>query len=225
MAETFGKVARALAAHDDLHSTLDRIVNLAVEHLDACEHAGITEIERGNVTSPAASGEIPRTVDRIQAETGEGPCVDAIKEHEVFQTGDLKSEDRWPKFSSRAHSETGIQSILSLRLFVDEDTMGALNLYSTAPDAFDETDVALGSVFAAHAAIALSSRRREDSLEQKAQSRDVIGRAKGILMARSGVSDEDAFEMLKSASQRMNVKLRDVARQVATPNPRPEPPP
>ncbi len=226
VAETFGEVARALAAHDDLETTLDKIVRLAVENLDACEHAGITRVQKREITSPASTGDIPRIVDRIQSETGEGPCVDAIKEHEVFQTGHLDGEHRWPSFSARAHQETGIRSILSLRLFIEEDTMGALNLYSTVPDAFDDTDVALGSVFAVHAAVAMSASRREQTLEDKAESRDVIGRAKGILMARSGVDDAQAFEMLKSASQRMNLKLRDVAQRIAEQKPQepPEPP-
>ena len=223
VAETFASVARALAEHhDDLQSALDKIVHLAVENLDACEFAGISLLEKGKITSPASSNDIPRRVDELQTETGEGPCIDAIKEHEVFQTGNLRNEKRWPQFSDRAHEETGICSIVSIRLFVEEDTMGALNLYSTAPDAFDDSDVALGSVFAVHASVAMSTARREQGLEQKAQSRDVIGRAKGILMARSGVTDAEAFEMLKRASQRMNVKLRDIAERIAEQRP-PEP--
>ncbi len=92
--------------------------------------------------------------------------------------------------------------------------MGALNLYSTSPDAFDEADVALASVFAAHAAVAMSAARREENLERKADSRDLIGRAKGILMARSNLDDEQAFQLLRRASQRLNVKLIKVAEQV-----------
>lgn len=214
VAEMFGEVARVLAAHDDMQATLERIVNLAAEHLESCEYAGVSFVEGTEISSPASSNEVPRILDRIQSETGEGPCIDAIKEHEVFQTGDLAAEGRWPQFSKRAFDETGVRSVLSLRLFVEHDTMGALNLYATAPDAFDEADVALGSVFAVHAAVAMASARREEGLERKAEGREAIGRAKGIIMARSGVTEERAFEMLKAASQRLNVKLRDVAKQV-----------
>ncbi len=216
VAETFAEVARALSAHLDLRSTLDKIVHLAVEHLEACEHAGISLVEERTITSPASSSEIPRVVDRIQSETDQGPCIDAIKEHTVFETGDLREEDRWPEFSQRAYEEAGIVSVLSLRLFVGESTLGALNLYSSAEHAFDETDVALGSIFAVHAAVAMQAAHHDESLEQKVRSRDVIGQAKGILMARSGVSEDRAFEMLKTASQRMNVKLRDVAEHIAS---------
>ncbi len=225
VAETFATVARALAEYrDDVQGGLDKIVRLAVENLDACEFAGISLVEKRKITSPASSNDIPRRVDEIQSETDEGPCIDAIKEHEVFQTGDLKNEKRWPQFSTRAHAETGVTSIVSIRLFLEEDTMGALNLYSTAPDAFDDSDVALGTVFAVHASVAMSAARQQESLERKAETRDVIGRAKGILMARSGASDDDAFAMLKAASQRMNVKLRVIAEQIVEQKPPPEPP-
>jgi GAF domain-containing protein len=213
VAEMFAEIARSLVA-DDVASTLHRIVTLAVEHLDHCEYAGITVVEGGKITSPASSNGIPRIIDAIQAEVGEGPCVDAVREHAVFQTGHLAEEQRWPAFANRA-SKTGVQSILSVRLFRDETTFGSLNLYSTAPDAFDDTDVALGSVFAAHAGVALASARHEHDLERKAATRDIIGQAKGILRARSGVSDEEAFQQLRRASQRLNVKLVDVAEQVA----------
>lgn len=225
VAKTFATVARTLAeGHDDLQSALDKIVHLAVDSLEACEFAGISLVEKGKITSSASSNDIPRRVDEIQSEVGEGPCIDAIKEHEVFQTGELKNESRWPEFSERAHRETGVCSIVAVRLFVEGDTIGALNLYSSAPDAFDDSDVALATVFAVHASVAMLAARRAAALEQKAESRDLIGRAKGILMARSGASDEEAFAMLRNASQRMNVKVRDIAQQLVEQKPVPEPP-
>jgi transcriptional regulator with GAF, ATPase, and Fis domain len=222
VAEIFGEVARALADDNDVQTTLDKIVHLAVDTLDACEFAGISFVEGRTITSPASSNEMPRIVDQIQSEVDEGPCIDAIKEHEIFQTGDLTTENRWPRFSNRAYEEAGVRSILSIRLFVKEDTMGSLNLYSTRTDAFDDTDVALGSVFAVHAAVAMSSAQHSADLERKAASRDLIGRAKGILMARQHISDEQAFDMLRRASQRLNIKLAIVAEGVASST---EPPP
>jgi transcriptional regulator with GAF, ATPase, and Fis domain len=224
VAQVFAAVASTLAEeHDDMTKALDKIVNLAVEHLDACEFAGISLVEHRRITSPASSNDLPKKLDEIQSDTGEGPCIDAIKDHEVFQTGDLEHEARWPNFSSRGHRETGVSSILSIRLFVEEDTMGALNLYSSRRNAFDDSDVALATVFAVHASVAMSAARRQEGLEKKAESRDVIGRAKGILMARSGVSDDEAFAMLKGASQRMNVKLRDIAETITEQKPMPSP--
>jgi GAF domain-containing protein len=217
LATSFGEIARTLVAEEDAHATLRRIVRLAVDTVDACEHCGISIVEGRSIGSPAASDAIPAIVDKLQSETGEGPCIDAIKDHEVFQTGRLSHEARWPKFAHRASQESGVESILSFRLFIDEDTLGSLNLYSSHPDAFDQHDVAFGAVFAAHAAVAWSTARVIDNLRKGMQTRELIGEAVGILMARQDLSETEAFDVLKRASQRLNVKLRLIAEGVVHP--------
>ena len=210
-ADAFAEMARALLAEDDVQHTLQKICDLAVETIDGCDHAGISFLKGSKVDTPAASDDVPRHVDRIQYEVGEGPCLDAIREHEVFETGDLGREHRWPKFASRAQRETGITSMMCFRLFVEGDTLGALNLHSKAANAFGQESRTVGLVFAAHAAIALSSAIHDEQMEEALQSRDLIGQAKGILMAREGITADQAFDILRRASQRLNVKLRDVA--------------
>jgi transcriptional regulator with GAF, ATPase, and Fis domain len=210
-AETFADVARALLGQVDVQHTLQKIVDLAVETIEGCDHAGISFLKGGTGWTPAATDSVPPAVDAIQYETGEGPCLSAIREHDVFESPDLRLERRWPEFAARAERETGISSMLAFRLFVAGDTLGALNLYSKTVDAFDERSHTVGLVFAAHAAIALSTAIHSEQMDEALQSRDLIGQAKGILMAREGVTADEAFDMLRRASQRLNVKLREVA--------------
>lgn len=214
LAETFAHVARNLLAEPDVNLTLDRICKLAVVTVAGCEAAGVSMISGRRISPVTTTDELPRKLDDLQTEVGQGPSVDAIREQEIFITGSLSDEPRWPEFSSRAHEETGVQSVLSLRLFVSGDTMGTLNFYSRESDAFDDRDVAVASVFAAHAAVALRSAQHDEDLEAMAVSRDVIGMAKGIVMAQQWVSEAEAFDILRRASQRMNVKLRVLAQQV-----------
>ena len=216
LAQTFSQIARILIAEADPQATLQRIVSLAVKTIESCEHAGISVVEGKIVTSPASSDEVPAIVDRIQSETGEGPCVDAIREHQVFQTGNLSEERRWPMFTRRAIAESGIESVLSLRLFANE-TMGSLNLYSTQIDAFDDRDVAVATVFAAHAAVAWSTSQAIENLKVGLVTRQLVGQAVGLLMVRQNMSDSDALDALKRASQRLNIKLREVAERIVYP--------
>ncbi len=211
LAETFAEVARVLLAEEDAEATMNRISRLAVETIEGCDHAGITLVEGRKVTTAGASDDVPTTVDAIQYETDDGPCLNAIREHVSIKSDDLLTERRWPRFSHRAAQETGVRSMLSFRLFVEEDTMGALNLYSKQQAAFDDEALAIGSVFATHAAVALSSARHDEHMQAAVQGRDLIGQAKGILMAQQGVSADEAFEILRRASQRTNSKLREVA--------------
>jgi GAF domain-containing protein len=222
LAQTFSQIARILIAEADPQATLQRIVSLAVKTIESCEHAGISVVEGKIVTSPASSDEVPAIVDRIQSETGEGPCVDAIREHQVFQTGKLSEERRWPMFTRRAIAESGIESVLSLRLFANE-TMGSLNLYSTQIDAFDDRDVAVATVFAAHAAVAWSTSQAIENLKVGLVTRQLVGQAVGLLMVRQNMSDSDALDALKRASQRLNIKLRQVAERIVYPEDGPSP--
>ena len=218
LAALFGAVSLTLMAEDGLDEVLARIAELAVETIPNCEHCGVMLMEGGDVRSAAVSDQVPRAVDAIQIETGEGPCLEAMEAHEVFEIADMRDEARWPVFASRAATETPVRSMLSFRLYDDRRTVGALNLFAKELKAFDESDHQVGGVFAAYAALALTNAREVDGLRQGLESRTVIATAKGMLMAREGVTDEEAFAILRRASQRMNVKLREVAQRVVEGN-------
>jgi transcriptional regulator with GAF, ATPase, and Fis domain len=218
VAEGLADVARRLEREASPPDTWRRIVELTVQHMPACESAAISMIySGGRIDTPAATDEAARAVDRIQYETGQGPCLDAIREHESFMTADLAHEGRWPQFAAHAAQETGIHSMLGFRLFVQEETLGALNLYSRQTEAFDEGDRAIGALFAAHAALAMSNaqeRNTRKGLEDAHEGSRVIGLAIGMLMEQRQVDRETAFSILSGASQRANLKLRELAERL-----------
>lgn len=215
LAEALGDIARALLAQQDVEDTLTRIVTEALRLIEPAEHAGIDLVRRHRIEAIAPSSRIARRVDEIQVEVDQGPCLDALRNHEVYRTGNLPAETRWPDFAARANAETGVVSIMGFRLWVEQDTLGALDLYSTQPDAFDDDTEAVGSVLAAHAAIAWSTARTRQQLEEALRTRDLIGQAKGILMREHGIGADRAFDLLAEASQRANIKVRDLARRLS----------
>ena len=215
LATTFARVARTMLADErNLDTILREIVAVAVAEIDACESAGIELVEKRVVRPVVASSEVARRISEVQNEVGEGPCLSAIEEHETFRTDDLETDDRWPAFAARARTDTDVRSIIGFRLFAEEDTMGALNLYSSKPNAFNEHASAIGSILAAHAAIAMSWAREREYMQAAVQNRDVIGQAKGLLMARKHITGDAAFELLRDASQRLNVKVHRLAEQL-----------
>src|SRR5829696_4548158 len=154
LAVQFAAVARALEAQPSVEATLQRVVDIARAIVPGCHHAGVTVLRRGRPETPAATDDVSAQVDQIQYETGEGPCLSAIVEHHTFRTVDLAAETRWPKFAGPAVLRTGVRSVLAYRLFTEQDTFGALNLYSRQVDAFDDDVVPVGMILAAHAALA-----------------------------------------------------------------------
>src|SRR6185437_15011742 len=178
LASQFAAVARALAAEETVAETLQRLVEIARATVPGCHHAGVTVLRRGRPETPAATDDVSGAVDRVQYETGEGPCLSAILEQPTYRTGDLAAETRWPKFSRPAVERTGVHSVLAYRLFTEADTLGALNLYSRERDAFDDEAEAIGTILAAHAALALARAREREQisgLEQAVASNRSIG--------------------------------------------------
>ena len=216
LAQRFSDLARTLLAEDTVGATLDRMTTLAVAAVGPCELATITLAGDHRLTTPAGSSELAIHIDELQAEVGQGPCLDAMREHRVLVVDDLQSDARWPLFSAAA-ARLGVRSVMGFRLYVGEQTLGALNLYSSQPAAFhgDDTARQTASIFASHAAIALFTAQSQASLETALQTRDVIGQAKGILMARHGLTADQAFERLREASQVQNRTLRSIAAQIA----------
>ena len=107
--------------------------------------------------------------------------------------------------------EVGVVCIVSYRLFTTEDTLGAMNLYSLRPDAFDADDISNGEALAAHVGVALAASQNVENLELAITNRTAIGRAEGILMERFGIPPDQAFAVLRRVSQSRNVKLNRVA--------------
>jgi GAF domain-containing protein len=217
LAEAFAEISRVLLAEPDVQRTLDKMCVLLVETVDGCDHAVVTLVTDHDLESAAASDAVGPAVDAIQLEVDDGPCVEAIKEHHTVVTDDLTTEMRWPRFSRRAVEATGVRSMLAFRMFLAADTLGSLNLYSKHPQAFTEESLAVGTIFAAHASVALrAARTREDltRLREVVEARELVGQARGILIGRQGISSQAAMDILCRGAERLKIELRELARRV-----------
>lgn len=209
-----------LLSEETLESTLARVVRLACAGVQGCDAVGVTLVEDSKPTTAAATDDFALEIDQHQYDSGEGPCLDAYRTGEMHEIEDASQEKRWPGYVSRALEE-GLGSSLSYPLSVRNQTLGALNIYSKKPNAFDDESRVVASQFAAQAAVTLanaqlyaSTQRLVNNLTEALKSRERIGQAKGILMAQQNLSDEEAFEMLVKLSQTSNVKLREIAQKI-----------
>jgi GAF domain-containing protein len=149
-------------------------------------------------------------VDELQNRVGEGPCLDAIWREPMVRVDDMVTEHRWPHFVAEV-ADLGVGSMLCFRLFVGEDSLGALNLYAHTPCAFDADAEAVGLIFASHASVALVGAQQQQRLRSAMDHRDLVGQAKGILMERYRLTADQAFAALVQVSSTSNRKLIDIA--------------
>ena len=214
LAAAFAGFARSVQQQQDLDATYAEIVRASVELIPGCDDGSISVVAgRKTVWSTAASSGLSGAVDRLQESTGQGPCLDAAYEHETVRVADMATETRWPIFAPLALA-AGAAGMLSCQLYVEGDDLGALNLFSRTAGGLDEESEHIALMFAAHAAVAYATARQQDSAARTVATRQLIGRAEGILMERHRVTGEQAFMMLVRVSQHRNTKLRAVAERL-----------
>ena len=213
LAHRMADLARSLRRDRSLESVLAEVTSAAVELIPGVDTAGILLVKRGGFDSLAVTSELPHQLDILQMTFDEGPCVQAALADTVIRTDDFRDETRWPQYSP-AVVDIGVLSGMSFKLYTADRTAGALNLFGFQPRRWDVEAESVGTILAAHAAAAIVATQEEGQLNAALLSRDRIGQAKGIIMARFGVDSVRSFEMLRQLSQENNTKLIDVAQRV-----------
>jgi GAF domain-containing protein len=214
------KLSRVVVAETPLNDILCDVVEIAKEAISGCDHCGVSIVSNRisvMATTAVATDGTTFSIDSLQYDLDEGPCLTALRTSEVISVPSFAEEARFPRFKTAA-LKAGMRSSLSFPLVVRDRCIGALNLYSTNVDAFDESSMNIGLRLADQASIALANAQSHEEavnavehLTTALDRRGVIERAKGILMATRRINDDAAFDILRKSSQFQNRKLFDVA--------------
>lgn len=218
LAAVYARMSGLLLSQETVQTMVELVTDLATRAIAGATGCAVSLMDdRGRRTTTASTDPVVAEADDVQYELDEGPCMTAWREQTVVRVDDTASESRWPHWSRQVQG-LGVRSALSAPLHAGGVPLGAMKVYSDRRGAFDETDEQMMVRFAAQAAIALANmqsldaaRQLSEGLKEALTTRDVIATAKGVLMAHDGVDEQTAFAMLVSASQRENVKVRDVA--------------
>ncbi|MFF8591607.1 GAF and ANTAR domain-containing protein [Streptomyces sp. NPDC015220] len=210
LAEALTMAARQLHDTDTPDKTMHAAVRLAVRLLPGAEHAGISVVERdGRRRTVAWTDEVVRTAEGSGADRAQAPYWDRLWHAPVVRVADSEQED-----GGGPLAEAGLRSALALRLRAEKRRLTVLTAYAGKPRAFDPDATRIGRLFTAHVSLALDSATVREQLTEAMRTRDLIGQATGILMERLDIDAAQAFDSLVRASQRENVKLRDLARRI-----------
>ncbi|MCA2312453.1 GAF and ANTAR domain-containing protein [Mycobacterium intracellulare subsp. chimaera] len=225
-AEAVAGLRDVFAAEEPLSDVLARVAQAGVRAIPDADAVSITVISSGSACSTPAASTDERLIalDRVQQESGRGPCIQAAQGRRPVRVETAAVEgDRWPEFAEKA-KKLGVRACLSAPLLVDDgepEFVGSLNVYSYTASAFDPFDEGLIRLYTVTAGQAITNARRWQktrdtvgSLERALNSRAEIDQAKGALMAIHGCTADEAFERLVSGSQDQNVKLHEVAHQL-----------
>jgi GAF domain-containing protein len=217
--ESLRALTRFFVNDGTLGDTLLRVSEMACL-ITPARYAGITMMVEGKPHTGVFTDPEAPEIDQAQYRTGEGPCLYATRDQKIYRIDETADDPRWPEFA-RAALAHGIHATLSVPLTARGESLGALNLYAESPHSFTEVHERSVAAFADQASIALANaqvywdaRELSENLSQAIKTREIISQAVGILMAAGGRSADDAFQVLASASQRENRKVREIAEEI-----------
>ncbi|MFL6164462.1 MAG: ANTAR domain-containing protein [Jatrophihabitantaceae bacterium] len=202
------------------------MVDLAVKSIEGCRYATASVLRGRQSHLLGSSDKVGEQLEQLQNELREGPTLDTARLDRDMLSGGLTGESRWPRFAALAARATDVRSVLAFRLAGAHPSV--LTLYSSEPAGFSGEASETATIFAAQAATLVALLAAQDhsaNLETALQSSREIGMALGILMAHRKVTAEAAFDLLRTASQNLHRKLRDVASEVMETGTLPDVPP
>jgi GAF domain-containing protein len=216
------ELSRVVLVDRTLDEVLTDVTRIAAQGIPGAEATSITLLRDEKAFTVAHHGEMALAADELQYAHGYGPCMDAGRGGVLLRVDDMRTEERWPDYVAHVVRSTPVRSSLSVPLPYQGTSIGALNNYSTQPAAFASPDsLRAGLEVAEVVAVAVANADAHHQLSEQTrnmrvamESRAVIEQAKGVLMAQRHVDAEQAFEILREASQRYNRKLRDIARGI-----------
>jgi GAF domain-containing protein len=216
----FAQLSRIMLTTQSVDSTLRRIAELARDTVSGAVDVSVTLLEAGRPATVVFTGELATYLDERQYEAGFGPCVEAALTGATITIPDTSDGAVHSDFA-RAAFRHGVTHVVSVGLTVERRCIGALNVYGAGGGGFDDEAVGVATAFAGYAAIAAANANIHAStatlarnLERALDSRAIIDQAKGVLMARHGLTPAAAFDLLSEQSQHSNRKLRELAEEV-----------
>jgi GAF domain-containing protein len=169
----------------------------------------------------ASSDRRAALLEELQAEHGEGPCVDAFDDKQPVAADDLGHEDRWPAFAPAAARQ--LLAVLASPIPYSDQAVGVVAVFAADPHRWTEAEqeaivafTDLVALLILNAMQASERGRLAGELQVALDSRVVIEQAKGVLVGRHGLTTRQAFERLRRQARDQRRPLTEVARGVVS---------
>ena len=219
---TLVELADTLVEDFDVVDLLSHLVDRSVEVLDVTAAGVMLAPPSGALQVVASSSEAMRVLELYELQADQGPCLDCYASGEAVVNVNLAAADSlWPQFAPQA-VDAGFRSVHALPLRLRGLTIGALNLFRADEGALGATEVTAVQGLADIATIAIiqhrvtiDAQKLNSQLSEALNSRITIEQAKGKISQAANVDMDRAFQMLRRHARSHNLRLSDLATDVA----------
>lgn len=213
---TIREIGKAITSDLYLEDILKLIVTLTANVMNAkiCSLWLLDDKEKGlRIRATQAMSE--EYLKERKLMVGEGIVGLVAKEKKPIIILDVLKDTRY-KEKTLARKEK-LTSMLSVPMMVKNRVIGVINCYTTTLYEFSESDIDLLTAVANQAAVAIENTEllvKTKIIQEELEARKKIEKAKGILMRQKGLSEEQAYELLRKASMNKRLTMKDVAEAI-----------
>lgn len=146
---------------------------------------------------------------------GESISGAAVERKQPVTVLDVREEKGY-RHPEMAKKESLI-SMAAVPMMIQDRVIGVLNCYTSVEHVFTEDEIRLLTGVANQAAIAIDNTRLvSEKIEavEKLETRKKVERAKGILMKKKGLAEDEAYRLLQKQSMSMRRSLGEIAEAV-----------
>lgn len=219
--EVVGQLSDLLVTFEDIRTFLDGMAGLGAAVMSRSTgtriECAVALGRRKRTATFGGSSERAMLLDRIEQTLEQGPCIDAMDGGRPVLLDDARSSPQWGEYCE-ALGAAGIRSALGAPMNLGQDSSAVLNFFASGPGAFTRRPFADALTFAGIAGKSLRVAIRITALTEAAEdldaamkSRSVIDTACGVIISQNRCTHEEAFRILRKASNDRNQKLRDLA--------------
>lgn len=221
--DVLGELYDLVAEMEGLHGVLEGLAALSAARLTRAAGSAVecSVILHRPKLPPATARSDDRVtcLDEAEALLDDGPGLHALRTGLPVIIKDL-ADSRWPRYA-REMAGQGFAALVGIPLDLGSRASAALIFFASDPGALSESTVLEAMGLADEGRRALSTAVRIAEAEMKSENlaaalehRTAIDLARGILMAQDGCTAQEAFDVLRKASNNRNQKLYALAVEI-----------
>jgi hypothetical protein len=217
---TLASITGVLVEPFEVTDVLARMLAGTTTALDAQAAGLLVTNAQGELEMLAATSHESGELEIYQAQTGEGPCTDAVRQRRpVTARGRGELASRWPAVGP-AIVDAGFLAVHAQPMRWHGRVLGGLNLFFDTASEPSEHALVLAQVFADVATLALvqtqapSDRELGAHVQEALDARTLVEQAKGVIIETDGVDPAEAYVRLLAMSAQQELSVTELARSL-----------
>lgn len=210
------EISKAISSDRYLDDILKLIVTVTAKVMDSkiCS-LWILDEKEGVLKIRATQTMSEEYLKERSLKLGEGVVGHVAKTNKPLAILDVLKEPLYKE--KELAKKLGLVSMLSVPLSVKDKVIGVINCYTSYPHEFTDTEKDILTAVASQAAICIENTElmvKTKVIQEELEVRKLVERAKGVLMKRHGLSEDEAFKRIRKASMDSRKTMREVAEAI-----------